>query len=146
MTLDEIFAQWGIDSKVDRSELGNAALEIPKLHHRYYRMLSTERTHLRELETRAEVFTANKRAWMAGTLTREELAELGWKVNLKKYAMKADAELALKSDPDMIQMTLALGAQKEKIELLTSIISMIAGRSYQLSAAINYEKFKSGIG
>ena len=35
MTLDEIFDLWSEDSVINVSELGNAAIDIAKLHHKY---------------------------------------------------------------------------------------------------------------
>ena len=43
MTLDEIFEEWSKDSQLDKAEIGNAALEIAKLHNKYYQFLSRER-------------------------------------------------------------------------------------------------------
>jgi hypothetical protein len=36
MTLEEIFELWEKDSSINPSELGNAALDLAKLHHKYY--------------------------------------------------------------------------------------------------------------
>lgn len=145
MTLDEIFESWAQDSHVNRAELGNESIEIPKLHHKYFRMMSNERLLLKKLETEHEILKANKQAWMEGTLTQEELKNLGWEVNLKRM-IKAEIEQALKSDEDMVRSILKLAVQREKTELLKGILEMISNRSYQISAAINYERFKAGIG
>ena len=53
MTVDEIFEEWEIDSKVDSMDLGGALLEIPKLHHKYLTYLSNENRELRKLEATA---------------------------------------------------------------------------------------------
>ena len=50
MKLEEIFGEWEKDSKVDRTELGDVALNIPKLHHKYFKLFSHERLLLRKLE------------------------------------------------------------------------------------------------
>lgn len=144
MTLDEIFEQWGKDAKIDRLELGNAALDIPKLHHKYYRMLSNERLLLRKQEADQATLLHNKKSWIAGELTSEELNALGWKVHLKKI-LKTDLEDYLKADQDCINHTLRMAMQREKIEVLDSIIKTIINRSFQISNAINFEKFRAGM-
>ena len=143
MTLDDIFEQWGIDSRIDRLELGGAALDIPKLHHKYYRMLSNERLRLRKMETEYSVMQQTKRSWVTGELTSEELKVFGWQPHLKKI-LKGDIDEYLKSDKDVIEFTLRLAMQKEKIEVLDSIIKTITNRSFQISNAINWERFKIG--
>lgn len=144
MTLDEIFEQWAVDAKVDRIELGAAALDIPKLHHKYYRMLSNERLTLRKMEADTAVLMQNKRAWVAGELSSDELKQLGWQQHLKKI-LKSDIDEYLKADQDVIKNTLKLAMQKEKVEVLDSILKTIANRSFQISNAINWEKFKVGM-
>ena len=37
MNIDDILNLWQEDVKIDRTELGDEALNIPKLHHKYYR-------------------------------------------------------------------------------------------------------------
>lgn len=144
MTLDEIFDNWGSDCKINRSELGDAALDIPKLHHKYYRMLSNERLLLRKLETDYATLRENKRAWANGEMTSETLKTLGWQQQLKKV-LRTDMDDFLAADTDVIKMTLRMAMQKEKIDVLDSIIKTITNRSFQISNAINWEKFKMGM-
>jgi hypothetical protein len=144
MTLDEIFEQWAVDAKVDRVELGDAALNIPKLHHKYYRMLSNERMLLRKMEADQAVLMQNKKSWVLGELTSDELKTLGWQPHLKKL-LKSEIEEYLKADQDCINNFLRMALQREKIEVLDSIIKTIINRSFQISNAINWEKFKVGM-
>ena len=47
MKLDEIHNMWSQDCEMNRIELGEEALKIPKLHSKYLRMFSDETMLLR---------------------------------------------------------------------------------------------------
>lgn len=144
MTLDDIFEEWAIDAKIDRTDLGNAALSIPKLHGKYYRFLVQERMMLRKLEADFAVVRENKIAWARGELDRDALAKLGWQPKLKTV-LKNEIEDFLATDKDIVAFNLSKFApQKEKVDTLDSIIKMIGNRSFQISNAINFMKFQSG--
>lgn len=144
-TLDEIYEQWSVDSTINKLELGDAATAIPKLHHKYLRMMSTERLQLRKLESEADILYNNKKLWLLGELSSEELKSLGWEPQLKRY-VKSTTDEAIKADKDCISMTLKVAYQREKLEALDSILKMIHNRSYQISNAISFMKFQQGIG
>lgn len=143
MTLEEIFEAWSQDSKINPIELGDAALDIPKLHHKYFRMMSQERMQLRKLDVEYNQLMFDKKEWATGTMTREDLAAKGWQVQLKKL-IKSEAEDLLRVDQDVVKILNRIALQKEKLEALDSIIKMIINRSFQLSNAISWAKFKSG--
>lgn len=144
MTLDEIFEQWGVDAHVDRLNLGDASLDAAKLHHKYYRMLSNERLRLKKMEADFAVLMQDKKTWAAGEMTTEELNAHGWKPLLKKY-LKSEIDEFLKADKDVISNQLKMAMQKEKTEVLDSIIKTIANRSFHINNAISWEKFKAGM-
>jgi len=50
MKLDEILDTWAEDCNMDRTELGEEALKIPKLHSKYLRTYTEERLLLRRME------------------------------------------------------------------------------------------------
>ena len=143
MTLEEIWKNWSVDSKIDPIELGNAALAIPQLHNKYWQFLSRERLAAVKLRQEFVTFYANKVAWAKNELTTQELADLGWTVNLKRY-LKSEIDEVLKSDKDVINYNLRVAMADEKIEALKDIIKMISNRSFQVSNAIAWNKFKSG--
>jgi hypothetical protein len=49
------------------------------------------------------------------------------------------------SDSDIIKSTLRIAVQQEKVDVLESIIKSLNGRGYNIKAAIDYEKFKTGM-
>lgn len=143
-TLEAIFEAWTEDSQINRVELANAALDIPKLHNKYWRMLSNERLRLKKMKSEMDILVNNKKEWLSGNLSKEELDQLGWQPYLRKH-LKSDLDQFVKVDPDFIEFNLKLALQEEKIEVLLDIIKMVSNRSFQISNAINFEKFRAGM-
>lgn len=143
MTLDEIFDNWESDSQIDRLALGNASLNIPKLHHKYWRILSNERLLLKRQESEFATLMVDKKAWLNGEMTSDELKARGWDVHLKKM-LKSDQEEFLRGDSNVIEARLKMALQIEKIEVLTDIIKSIHNRSFIIGNAIKFAVFQTG--
>lgn len=144
MKLEEIFELWSKDSTIDRTELGNEAIRIAKLHYNYYRIFSNERLLLKKLETEHKQLYKDKYEWFNGVMEPERLKELGWQPNYLKI-MKAELPMHIDSDADIIKSNLRIAVQQEKVDVLESIIKSLNGRGYNIKAAIDYEKFKTGM-
>ena len=142
MKLDEILDLWEIDSHVDRTELGNEALKIPKLHHKYYKIFVQERVILKKMELDLKQLKLKKFEFYSQGPDSETPTH--WKLPPIGKVIKADVLQYVDTDPDTIVMTLKFGVQSEKAELLESIIKSLSNRGYQISSAIQWEKFKIG--
>lgn len=143
MTLDEIYECWHEDSQVDKSELGNAALETAKLHHKYYRMFSQERLLLKKLESDMKVLKLEKFEHYTEGPTQESF-DKGWKLPARGKVLKNAANEYIDADGDIIALNLKIAYQQEKCNVIESIIKVIMNRGYQIRAAIDWEKFKVG--
>lgn len=143
MKLEDIVNLWKDDSKVDVTELGRASLHIPELHHKYFKILSAERLTLRSLERDYKTLYRAKYEYYTGVMDQESLTKLGWEPWALKV-LKQDIPMYLESDPDMSTVQSKIDIQKEKIELLESVIKMIINRGFQIKNAIDWEKFKVG--
>lgn len=143
MKLEEIFDQWSKDSTIDKTELGQAAINIPQLHHKYYKIFSQERLLLKKLEQDMKKLKKVKWEYYCGILDQETLEQNGWEpVQLK--ILKQDIPTYMDSDNDIIQLNLRIAIQQEKIELLESVIRNIMNMGYNVKAAIDWVKFTSG--
>jgi hypothetical protein len=143
MTLDEILANWDADSSIDKNDLANESLKIPKLHHKYYSIFVQERLkHTKMLQVydeRREIFDQ----WLAGELDTDTLKQNNLEVNRKMYT-KAEREKKVDALPEIIDRKLKLALQKEKIECLESIIKTLSTRGYQIKTAVDFIKFQMG--
>jgi hypothetical protein len=144
MKLDDIYQEWEKDSDINRNELGDEALRIPKLHHKYFKIFTQERLTLRKLEFDLKQLKLEKYEFFTQGPTPEQ-HEKGWKLPPQGKILKSDANNYVDSDQEVIQLALRIGMQLEKIELLESVIKTLTNRGFNIKSAIEWEKFKVGI-
>lgn len=144
MKLEEIQSFWEKDSQVDRTELGEEALKIPQLHSKYFKIYSQERLILRKLEADMKQLRLAKFEFYTQGPTKEN-QDLGWTLPPIGKILKSDANSYIEGDQDIINLSLKIGMQQEKIEFLDSIIRSLNNRGYNIKVAVDWEKFKVGI-
>lgn len=143
MTLEEIFSEWEKDSEIDSTNLHNESLNIPKLHHKYYKMFSNEKLVLKKLESDLVEFKRLKQDYYSGVMDYDTLKELGWSPNPLKI-LRGDIQHYIHSDKDIVQKNLKIAVQQEKVELLQDIIKTIHTRNFVIKSSIDFMRFQSG--
>jgi Arc/MetJ family transcription regulator len=147
MDLEFLQAEWDKDSKIDLDDLVTESLKITQLHGKYYKYLSTSRlAYERELEKRKALKT-DLTDYYCGKAGQELLASLGNRVQYQKeFVVKDQLKDQVESDKLMRDFNLRLVYHKEKIEFLQDIIKCLHQRSFNIKNAIEWYKFKNGIG
>ena len=74
----------------------------------------------------------------------KETQDLGWELPARGMILKAEMPMYLEGDKDIIELSLKIGLQQEKVELLESIIKSLSNRGFQIKAAIDWFKFTMG--
>ena len=143
MKLDEILDMWSLDCDIDRTELGQEALKIPKLHSKYLRHYTEERLILRKLEEEKRELIKMKHDYYRGIMPEEDLKANGWEP-FQLNVLKSDVPMHIDADQDVIKINLRMAMQSEKVDALESIIKSISNRGYLIKSAVDYEKFKVG--
>lgn len=143
MKLDEILDMWSADCNVDRTELGEEALKIPKLHSKYLRIFTDERLTLRKMEEDRKQLVLIKHDYYRGVLPDEDLKANGWEP-FRMSVLKSDIPMRMDADQDIVKINLKIAMQQEKVDTLESIIKSISNRGFLIKSAVDYEKFKVG--
>lgn len=143
MKIEDIFTQWEQDTQVDRTELGDEALKIPKLHHKYFQILVKEKMILRQYEADLKQLKLDKYEFYTQG-PNEETKDKGWRLPAKGMILKNDLPMYMDADQDIINQSLKIGLQQEKIELLDSIIKSIMNRNFIIKNAIDWQRFTMG--
>lgn len=143
MKFEDIFEEWKKDSEIDRTELANESLRIPKLHHKYYMILVAEKSLLKKLEADMKQLKLLKYEFYSQGHT-EETKALGWQLPARGMILKADIPMYLEADKDIIDLSLRIGMQQEKVEFLESVIKSFQTRGYIIKNAIDFMKFTMG--
>lgn len=143
MKIEDIIELWEKDSTIDKTELADESLIIPKLHNKYYRILIEERMTLKSLESKMKQLRLLKYEFYTqgpNDLSREK----GWTIPPKGLILKSDIPMYMDGDKDMIDMVLRIDLQKEKIDFLESIIKSVMNRNFIIKSAIEWIKFSMG--
>lgn len=143
MKLEDIFSEWENDSNIDITELGEESLKISKLHHKYFRILSNERMQYKKLDAELKMLKLEKHEFYTQGPTKETM-EKGWQLPAVGKILRSDVNNYIDSDRDIVNLSLKIGVQLEKMDLLESIIKVIINRGYNLKVALDWEKFKMG--
>lgn len=143
MKFEDIFEEWKKDSEIDRTELANESLRIPKLHHKYYMMLVAEKSLLKKLEADMKQLKLSKYEFYSQGHS-EETKALGWQLPARGMILKADIPMYMEADKDIVDLSLRVGMQQEKVEFLESIIKSFQTRGYIIKNAIEFMKWTNG--
>jgi hypothetical protein len=143
MKIEEILDLWKEDSNIDRTELGDESLKIPKLHHKYYQIFIQEKLILRSYDSDMKKIKLDKYEFFTQGHT-EETRDKGWELPARGMILKADIPMYMEADKEIIKLSLKIGLQQEKIELLESIIKSLNNRGYNIKSAIDWQKFTMG--
>jgi hypothetical protein len=143
MKLDSIYALWSEDSKIDRMDLGEESLKISSLHQKYSEIYTNEKIALRKYESDLKVLKLEKHEFYTQGPTNET-QEKGWELPAIGKIIRSDVQQYIDADKDVIQLTLKIGVQYEKVSLLESIIKNLFNRGFQIKNAIDYMKFQAG--
>jgi hypothetical protein len=143
MKLDEIYTEWDKDSKIDTTDLGNESIKIPQLHNKYFKVYTSEKLLLRKYEAEMRELKLEKYEFYTQGPTKET-QEKGWSLPAKGLILKSDIPMYMDGDKQLIELSLKIGYQQEKIELLESIIKSLVNRGFQIKSAIDWHKFTMG--
>lgn len=130
------------DSKLDRDNLDNEALKIPGLHSKYYRYFVDSIRTLRAHEQILKDVRRFRGDYFLGKCDDDVYREepLNFKV------LKADLEIYLDSDSKYAQALAKRDEARLKVQVLEDFIKTLNNRSFLISNALNYMKFKAGVG
>jgi hypothetical protein len=142
MNIDEILEIWDKDSRIDPADLDEEVLKIAKLHHKYYQIFVKERLILRKTESEFKKLKLDKHEFY--TQGSNEETPKHWKLPPKGLILKSDIPMYMESDKELIELSLKIGYQQEKVDLLESIIKSFQYRGYNIKSAIDYRKFTMG--
>jgi hypothetical protein len=143
MKIEELIEMWKVDSEIDRTELGDEAIKIAKLHGKYYEIFIKERLTLRSLESDMKKLKLDKYEFYTQGHTDETRA-LGWELPAKGLILKADIPMYIDADKEIIKLSLKIGLAQEKVDFLESIIRSLNNRGYNIKAAIEWFRFTNG--
>jgi len=143
MKFEDVLVEWDKDCIIDKTELGEESVKIPKLHNKYYKIFIAERSSLRSLESQMKILKLDKHEFYTQG-HNQETKEKGWELPAKGMILKSDLSMYMDADKDIIAFSLKIGLQQEKVEALEAIIKTLNNRGYLLKTAMDWVKFQNG--
>ena len=143
MKFEDIQLLWDSDCKIDRLDLGNEALKISSLHGKYYKIYVQESIRLRQMDDQARILRLDKYEFYTQGPTTEQ-RDLGWRLPPQGKILKSEVQQYIEADKDIIDMNMKTFLQKEKCAFVESCIKSLQPRGFNISNAIQYEKFRAG--
>lgn len=143
MKIEEIYEMWAKDSEIDQTNVSGESANIPKLHNKYFRIYMEEGMKLKKFRANYKQLKLLKEQYYKGELDITELQEHGWEPQPLKI-LRQDIPTHIDADKDIIDMSLKIGMQEEKVNYLEAIIKMISNRGFQLKTIVDWERFRTG--
>ena len=123
MEISAIKSLWEEDSKIDNTNLHNDSINIARLHSKYYNIFIEERITLIKHQTKMKKLKRDKLEFFSQG-PNEETQKKGWQYPAAKgLILKAEIPIYMDADDDMIELTIKIEIQQEKVEFLRSIIT-----------------------
>ena len=143
MKIEDIIELWSKDCEIDQTNVSNESANIPKLHNKYYQIYMHEGLRLRKMKGDHKLLVKLKSEYYRGELSMEDLNEHGWDPQPLKI-LKGDIPTYVDADKEIIDSSLRVGMQEEKVDYLENIIRMISNRGFQLKTIVDWERFRTG--
>jgi hypothetical protein len=151
MTMEEIETEWSKDCIIDETRFVKCATDQSLLHFKYNRQYHIERKEMRLLQIKLEKLKMEAERFYSGNNTKED-HERGWRLpswgasepGRKKNILKAEIERLVNTKDDVIDLTLELAYQSDKVDFLESIMSEISRRSFIMNSINEYRKLHGG--
>lgn len=147
LSIDEILKEWEKDCVIDETRFVEAAVDQSLLHYKYNRQYHIERKEMREIQIRLDKLKLEAERFYVGDNTKEH-SERGWVMpswgfaerGRKKTLLKDEINRLVNTNPDVIELSLELADQSDKVDLLESIMKELSRRSYIMNSINEYRK------
>lgn len=144
MDIEQISAQWGIDSAIDNNNLAVETLRTAALHQKYLDLLMRCKQRLIKYDSDLNQMRELRSRYFQGFMSAEECRERGWSQYQGLKPLRADLQVKLDGDSEMITLRVKVQYIEAMHHQLESILASIKGRDWAIKNWIEYHKFVSG--
>jgi hypothetical protein len=140
MKLEELQDEMELDSIIERDNLDNESLKIPKIHSKWLKYYSAEKRILNKLKLELRSLVHFKTEYYSGKSDAQVYKEKPFHLKL----IRADVDKYVENDPDVIAICSDVDIQEEKIYLIQEFIKGVNQRSFNIRSAIDFMKWTGG--
>lgn len=140
MDLETLQGMWREDAKMDLDNLHEEAMKIPSLHAKYHEIYNKFNLLRKKLEQDEKNIRLERFEYYTGRAEPEAYVD----AYQKKIVDKAHLEVVMAADESLGKMRLKLDHYGAILEYLRDILKVIHQRSFNIRAAIDFQKFTAG--
>jgi hypothetical protein len=140
MDLEALQTMWREDAKMDIDNLHEEALKIPSLHAKYHEIYNKFSLLRKKAEQDERTLRLQRFEFYTGRAEPDAYIE----VYQKKIVDKSHLEVVLGADEQLNKMRLKLDHYAVILDYLRDILKVIHQRSFNIRAAIDFQKFSAG--
>jgi len=145
-SLEEIEKSWSQDLLIEETKLGEAQVNTPRLHQKYYTILIRELYALEQYDGKVkEMEHWLDLLYQPNRLTDDDYDRLGWEPLKRIPPTAQERARSISLDQRMIEAKLQYSRQKLKTDYLKEIVARINQRGWDIRNLIEVKKFESGI-
>ena len=145
MNIEQIQEMWEKDAEIEDNYLGESAIETPKLHSKYVKLLVQVKLKLTKVQSDYNLMRKAKFRYYRGEMSRDELTDLGWSQWQGVKPLKNEMDEFLTGDEDLNTLKVKIDYLETMIYLLESILGQIKARDWQIKSAIEWKRFLAGM-
>lgn len=141
--IEKLLEMWKIDAEIDKANIREEIIKIPRLHGKYLDILSRYKILLKEIDFKYLKMKRIMFEYYTGKMDQETLE----KYNLEpfEYILKSDISLYMDSDERLNKYKVKKAIYEEVISICNAILKELNSRTFQLRSYIDYEKFINGL-
>jgi hypothetical protein len=147
MKVEDLLLEWKKDSEINKSKLDDESIKTAMLHAKYLEIHSAVKIRYNKLRARLKDLEFEKRRWLKGTMTKEEMDDRDWDYDPWKgmsKPMKSEMDDHLFADSDVKKVVERLKDTEVLLETLESIMQNIQWRHQSIKNSIDFMKFQAG--
>ena len=144
MTLDDYMNEWAKDAVIPKDGLDEASRQIPYLHAKWWRHLSTAKLHLKKIELEHKILYRNKVEWYSDKMLDEDRIKLKWPVRDGRKILPAQLSTYIDADADIQELMRRRTLADETVNFLIDVIKHVNGRGFIISNMVKFLAFSQG--
>jgi len=144
MEFEQLKTLWDQDSQIDSKNLDTEALRIPRLHSKWYNFLIDLKIEYKKAELSFAKEKIAAKNYYNGDYNPDDkrFKTLG---HQSRKLKGEDMNDFISADSELQKCQLKVFLIKEKMEFILNVLKQINDRGFQISNAIKWRKFMSGL-
>lgn len=144
VSIESLMDEWSKDCVMDELEPGKELIRIPNLHAKYLRILTHHNLVVKKVMSDYNRLKKIKWEYYSGDLNNpEDLEEYGFEPLYKKI-LRQDIPTYIDSDEQLNNLLVKKVLHQEIVDVCTSILKELNGRTWQLKSYIDWTKYTGG--